>query len=191
MKEYQTLKRVCIVESEETSEDLLHDSFVTALEKGKANKPGFIYKTFENHKRTHFRDKSWLNHVKKRLAVISKDPPPPISGEAMDMMKAISVLTEAAKKHFSYRKVTKRVPAFIQIFLWKRPAEEVAAELKTSVKSAKNLCFDTTAKLKRRPELKIYMDIMDNKNFSNKTSSEQMNMTKRIRRRRLKNKKGA
>lgn len=186
MKDYQSLKRRCRAENAETAEDLLHDSFVTALEKGHGHIPGFVYNTYQNHKLTHLRDERQSLVVKASLFACTEDREQPISGEAMDIMKAITVLTEAAHKIFSYRKVTKRVPAFIQIFLWKRPAEEVAAELETTVKSARNLCLDTVAALKKRPELQTYMEIMDHKNFSKATSSNRRNQTKRIRRQRNK-----
>lgn len=173
----------------EEAEDILHDSIVTALEK-KQNKSSFIARTFDYHRRTFFRD-SKIKLKNETFYYVDETLTPEtrvISGEALDITKAIKVLTENVKKKFSYRKKSKRVEAFIRFYLWKENAKDIAKDLKSTAGSIRNVSYDTAKKLAEDKKLLPYLEILSPKNYNRTiTNTTRKGVSKRLRN--LKNKK--
>lgn len=181
-KSYDSLYRYCKYRTKNTqlAEDLLHDSIVVALEK-KVNKlPTFVSKTFKFNLITHLRTKDLETRNYNLFAVDTSIPSPIMYGEAIDMIKAVNILTAAVKKKFNYFKSkdsSKRVEAFIRYTLWKESPEEVAKALGSSSNSIINMCSSTVQLLYKDKNLVPYLDII--KEFSHNNKSPKLRIPRR------------
>lgn len=169
--------------NKQVAEDILHDSIVTALTK-KNNKVSFIARVFDNHRRTYVRNNKirTKNEAFYYIDELLNPVPTIMYGEALDIFKAITILTKSVKKKFSYRKKSKRVEAFIRFYLWKEDAEDIAKDLKSTAVSIRNVSYDTVKKLAEDKKLVPYLELVSSKVYDRSISNTtRKGISKRLR----------
>lgn len=187
IKNYNSLLRYAKlkVKHNETAEDLLHDSIVTALEKNQI-RSGFVARIFDNHKRTYFRNLDIQKRNNEKYYYDELSINSPINyGEALDITKAINTITNYIRRSptFNYRADSKNSQdIFIDYYLWKKDSNELAKKYNSSPKSIRNLSYIFANRVRAIKVLKPYLDFIDEQKYTSlKTESFRNKISKRLR----------
>jgi len=148
--------------NKEQAEDLLHDSILLSLEK-KSYAPGYIVNTFKYKRKEAARDLFYQTKIYSEYATSNYLPISAIDGKALDSNEALNRLYKYLQYKFRYSHInaSKRVEAFLRMYVFKHDTKDISLELNTSQASVRNMACVVRNIVKDNPKLKDVVEILE------------------------------